>query len=335
MRAAVVRAFGGPDKIEILTLPEKAPGAGEARVKVAFAGVNAIDAHMREGDFLGSDSAMGRNRALTAALVLGYEGAGVVEAVGAGVVEVRPGDRVAWCGIPGAHAENVVVPAWRLVPVPEPMPLEIACALQLDGAMAHALSMSVFPVKAGDWLMLQDDGSVVGYLLAQIAKALGAKVIAMVPAEANAAAMTAVGAVPVVQGSLADVVARVIDATAGQGCNAVFDAIGQATIATSFACCRRRGLVALYAASSGVVEAIQPDQLAAGGSLFFTRVHLPDYLQDAREIRWRTGDIFTAWQSGALKLDAVRTLPLVAAREAHAALAKGRVGGKLVLDMAG
>jgi NADPH2:quinone reductase len=325
MRAIGIKSFGGPEVVGVIALPEPTPGPGEVRVRVAFAGVGEIDAHVRRGSFAGREAA-------SFPLVLGYEGAGEVDAVGPGVDGLTPGDRVAWCGVAGSQAEQCLVPAWRTVKVPQAMPLDVACALQLAGATAHALTVSAFPVRAGDWLLVRPDHDDVGHLLVQIAKAQGARVVVAVRREVDAAAPRAAGAdTVVVSSSEEEVVAAARAATGGQGCNAVFDSVGRETIASSIACCRRRGVVALFGASSGAVEAVSPDELAAAGSIFLTRVHLPDYMQDAAEVQWRAGDVASAWASGSLRFEVGRILPLEGAREAHVALDAGTPTGKIVL----
>jgi NADPH2:quinone reductase len=331
MRAIGIKAFGGPEVVETLSVEPAAPGEGEVRVKVVLSGVNAIDKHVRQGNFLGNWQAKP-----VVPLLLGYEGAGEVESVGAGVNSVKSGDRVVWCCVPGSNAELAVVPAWRLVPVPDRVPLDIACALQLDGTLAHAVTVTAFPVRGDDWLLVQGGAEVSGQLLIQIAKAQGAKVIATVPREADAGAPKAAGAdMVIVAPGWAGIEEKVRAATGGQGCNAVLDGIGRETIASSIACCRRRGLVVLYGALSGAVETVRPDELAAAGSIFLVRMHLPDFMQDATEVRWRTNDLFDAWLAGKLKINVGRILPLDGAREAHIALDQATPTGKILLKVAG
>jgi NADPH:quinone reductase len=330
MRAVGIRSFGDVDVLEVSTVADPVPGAGEACVKVAYAGVNRIDVDVRRGSFASAGGV------LSAPLLLGYEGAGEVEAVGSGVTDVAPGDRVAWCCVPGSHAERAVVPVWRLVKVPEAMPLDIACALQLDGVLAHALTVSAFPVRAGDWLLIQGAAEGVGPMLIRIAKALDARVVAVVRREIDATGPRAAGADAVVVSSDgAEIVRRVRETTGGQGCNAVFDGVGRDTIDASIASCRRRGVVVLYGASSGAVDSVSPDALATAGSIFLTRLHLPDFMQDETEVRWRTGDLFAAWAAGRLEVNVGRILPLDGAREAHLALEAPIPSGKILLRMAG
>jgi NADPH2:quinone reductase len=298
------------------------------RVKVAFAGVNPIDVYVRRGAYLGRGE-----KEPVWPLVLGYEGAGAVEAVGADVEGLAPGDRVAWCGFPGAHAEAVNLPAWRLVRVPEKMPLDVACALQLDGMLAHALSVSVFPIRSGDSVLIQSGADPAALLLIQIAKAQGADVIATVARESDVGGPKSAGADQVIVLAGGDPVAIIRSATRGQGCHVVYDAFGKSTIAASMACCRRRGVVVLHDGHTGPVEAVRPDDLAASGSLYLTRPHLADFLQDATEVHWRMEGLFEAWLNGRLHVGVGRILPLEAARDGHLAIEGGTATGKVLLKI--
>ncbi|MEZ5816163.1 MAG: quinone oxidoreductase [Hyphomicrobiaceae bacterium] len=328
MRAIGIKRFGGVEVLDTITIEAPSPGPGQVRVKVAYAGVNRIDAHVRSGAFLG------RSRDTTdGPLVLGYEGAGTVDAVGENVAGIAIGTRVAWCGIRGAYAELAVVPAWQLVPVPDAMPLDVACALQLDGVLAHALSVSVFPIQKDDRVLIQSGGDPVALLLTQIAKAQGAEVVATVATNSDVAALLEAGADYVVLLAADKARAEIQEATRGQGCHVVYDAGGRDTIALSLASCRRRGMVVLYEARSGAVEQINPVDLAASGSLYLTRPHLSDFMQDATEVRWRTEGLFSAWQSGRLKVGIGRAFALEAAREAHVALEAKGTRGKILLKV--
>lgn len=326
MRAVGVRAFGGPDALEMLDVATPEPGPGEALVKIAFAGINFIDVYMRRGEYGAAAGASPLPR------ILGREGAGQVVKVGAGVTEVKPGDRVAWCVSEASYAEYAAVPVWRLVRVPDDVPLDLACALQLQGATAHYLTTATFPLKAGDIALVHSGAGGVGQILIQLAKALDAKVIATVGTEAKVAIARARGADHVIVTAKEDFLPRVLEVT-GHGCDVVYDAVGKDTIQRSIAACRRRGVVALYGASSGPVDAINPLTLAGAGSIYFTRPHLADYMQDATEIATRVGDLFTLLKDGRLKVAIERVFPLDGAREAHAALESRATTGKLLLKV--
>ncbi len=326
MRAVGIKAYGGSEVLEIMSVADPEPGPGEALVKTAFAGINFVDVYMRRGDYAKSTRHGG-----DLPMVLGREGAGEVVKVGAGVTNIKPGDRVAWCVTQGTYAELAVVPAWRLVPVPPEVPLDVACALQLQGATAHYLALSAFPINEGDVVLVHSAAGGVGQLLVQIAKGLGAIVIGTVGTDAKAAIAKACGTDHVIVYSKEDFLARVMEITGKQGCNAVYDAVGKDTIANSIKACRRRGVVALYGGASGVVDAVNPQALAEAGSIFLTRPHLADYMQDAAEVRQRMGDIMEAWKSGNLKVKIDRVWPLEGAREAHATIEARQTTGKLLL----
>ena len=326
MRAVGLRAFGGPEALEVLTITTPEPGPGEVLVKVAFAGVNFVDTYMGRGAYESSAAA-----GLPA--VLGCEGAGEIAKLGAGVTDLKVGDRVAWCVAPGAYAEYCAVPAWRLVPVPASIPLDLACALQLQGSTAHFLSTATFPLQAGDTALVHSGAGGVGQILIQLAKARGATVIATVGTDAKAVIAKARGADHVIVAAKEDLVARVMEITGRQGCHAVYDAVGRDTIAKSIAACRRRGVVALYGGASGQVDAVSPLALAQAGSVFFTRPHLADYMQDAAEVRLRAGDLFTLLQDGRLKVAIDRVWPLDGAREAHQLMEARGTTGKLLLKV--
>lgn len=306
-------------------MPE--PGPGEVLVKVAFAGVNFIDLYMRRGEYANAAGQPPLPR------VLGREGAGEVAKLGTGVAGLKIGDRVAWCVSEGAYAEYAVVPAWRLVAVPADVPLDLACAVQLQGATAHYLTTATFPLRAGDIALVHSGASGVGQALIQLAKALGAEVIATASDKAREAIAKSRGADHVIVGETATIAARVKEITAGQGCHVVYDAVGKDTIEQSIASCRRRGMVVLYGAASGAVDAVKPLALAEAGSLFFTRPHLADHMQDAKEVATRAGDLFTLLKDGRLKVTIANVHPMAGAREAHAALESRKVLGKQLIKV--
>lgn len=330
MRAVGIKAFGGADALEVMSVPVPEPGPGEALVKVAFAGINFIDVYMRSGRY-----ARSQTYKTPLPLVLGMEGAGTIVKAGAGVGDLKAGDRVAWCIAPGSYAEHAAVPAMRLVPVPADIPLDMACALQLQGATAHYLTQSAFPVKAGDVALVHSGAGGVGQLMIQILKASGATVIATVGSDDKAAIASRLGADHVIVYTREDFLERVRAITGGKGCNVVYDAVGKDTIANSIRATRRRGLVVNYGGASGLVDAISPLELAEAGSVFFTRPHLADYMQDAAEIRSRMGELFAAFRDGRLKVAVDRVLALDQAREAHRIIEGRGTRGKLLLKVLG
>jgi len=326
MRAIGIRAFGGVDALEAVTVESMPPGPGDVRVSVAYAGVSLIDIHARQG-FAGQVAPGPKAEPL----VCGFEGSGTVLDVGPGVEGFMAGDRVAWCGVAGSYAEHVNVPAWRLVALPDDLPFDVACALQLDGLLAHTLAVSVFPVQTGDRVLIQGGADTVALLLTQIVKSQGAEVVATVGTEADVGGPLAAGAdyVVVLEAGLAR--EEIQEATQGQGCHVVYDGLGQNTLALSKASARRRGMLVVYGSYKCPVDQVSMRELADAGSLFVTRPRLSDFMQDRTEILWRWDGLLASWRSGNLKTAIGRILPLAAAREAHLTIEAGGAAGKILL----
>jgi NADPH2:quinone reductase len=326
MRAIAISRYGGPEVLEVREAGVPEPDPGEVRVQLEFAGVNYIDVYMRSGVYARSTT----YRA-PLPMVLGMEGAGTIDAIGDGVDGLSPGERVAWCIVRGAYAEYAVVPAWRLVPVPESVSLDIACALMLQGSTAHYLAHSAWPVRAGDVCVVHAGAGGVGQLLIQLARLRGATVIATVGSPEKAAIARDRGADHVIlyrDVPFRDEVMRITD---GRGADVVYDSVGRDTVHASVRSLCRRGLCVMYGASSGQVDCIAPLELAEAGSVFFTRPHLADYMQDAAEIRSRATDLFAALDAGGLDVTIDRVLPLADAAAAHRVLEARESRGKLLL----
>jgi NADPH2:quinone reductase len=326
MRAIGIEAFGGPEALTVLDAPDPAPGPGEVRVRLSHAGVNFIDVYMRSGAYRRSDTYK-----TPLPMVLGMEGVGRVDAVGAGVDGIRPGERVAWCIHRGAYAEAAVVPAWKLVPVPDDVADETACALQLQGCTAHYLTHSAFALGPRHSCLLHAGAGGVGQLVIQLAKAAGATVITTVGSAEKAGIARARGADHVILYREEDFRERVMEITGGEGVDVVYDSVGRDTIDRSIRSLKRRGLIVNYGGSSGLVESVSPLDLAEAGSVFFTRPHLADYMRDAAEIRSRTDALFKFYAGGKLEVAVDRVLPLAAAAEAHRIIEGRQTRGKLLL----
>ena len=328
MRAVGVRSFGAGATIEAFDVPEREPGQGEVRVKVGFAGVNPIDLAMRNGAFAQSASF---KTALP--LVLGIEGAGEVEKVGAGVTLVKPGDRVAWCLSGGNYAEKAIVPAWRLVPVPAGVPLDVAAALQVQGSAAHYLASNTFPVQEGDICLVHGAAGGTAQLLTQICKIMGTTVIATVGSKEKGEIAKARGADHVINYRETDFLKAVLEITGGAGVNVVFDGVGKDTLARSLHCLRRRGVCVSYGTASGPTDAISTSQLGEAHSIFLTRPHLSDYMVTAEEIQGRAEGLFEGVKQGKLKVTIDQILPLAEAGKAMAALESRAAKGKVLLKV--
>jgi NADPH2:quinone reductase len=307
MRAVGVRAFGGANAVEVMDTARPEPGQGDAVVKVAFAGVNFIDVYMRNGK---------------------------VEKVGAGVTNVKPGDRVAWCLSRGSYAEAASVPAWRLAPVPDGVPLDVAAALQLHGCTAHYLTAHCFPVQKGDVCLVHAAAGGTGQLLTQLCKLKGGSVIATVGTQDKAAIARNRGADHIIYYREEDFQRRVLEITNGAGAHVAFDSIGKDTIAKSLRSLRRRGVCVSYGNASGMVASITPAELGEAGSVYFTRPHLADYMQTADEVRQRTGELYALYKAGRLGVAIDRVFPLDGAKQAHEVLEGRGTRGKLLLKVA-
>jgi NADPH:quinone reductase len=320
MKAVRVHNFGGPEvlKNEEIAVPE--PKAGEARVKIEAIGLNYVDIYQRTGLY-----------PLSLPFTLGRESAGLVDATGPNVAEVKVGDRVAYAMEPGAYAEYAVVPAWKLVPVPANVDTLSAAATMLQGMTAHYLAHSTYPLNQGDTALVHAAAGGVGLLLIQVAKRRGANVIGTVGTEAKAELAKRAGADHVILYTQSDFLQEVKKITGGAGVHVVYDSVGQTTFEKSLDCLRPRGCLALFGQASGPVPPFDLGKLAAKGSLFVTRPTLLHYMSDRRELLERAGDLFNWIASGNLKLRIEKTFPLAEAAEAHRQLEGRRTTGKVIL----
>ena len=328
MRAIQVADYGGPEQMAMAEVPVPEPAAGEVLVRMACAGINFIDIYMRKGVY--RDSHTYRN---APPFTPGMEGAGTVAALGPGVDDVAEGDRVAYCLSLGSYAEFAVVPAWRLVKVPDGVDLEVAATLMLQGCTAHYLVNSLFQLQAGQTCLVHAGAGGVGQLLLQLARDRGARAIATVGSAEKAAIARDLGADPAILYRDVDFHDAVMQATAGRGVDVAYDSVGQATFPDSLRCLRRRGVCALYGGSSGAVTAVNPLHLAEAGSVFLTRPHLADYMADAEEIRGRGADLFAMAGDGRLRVTIDRRFPLAEADRAHQAMEERQSKGKLLLTI--
>jgi len=331
MKAIRVAEYGNADNLSCDDAPEPQAGDGQALVKIGIAGVNFIDVYMRNGLY-----AKSHTYAQTLPMTLGMEGAGTVVSVGPNVSGIKAGDfkegdRVAYCTELGSYGEYASVASWKLIPVPDDIPLDIATALMLQGSTAHYLSHSLFPLESGQRCLIHAASGGVGQLLVQLAKARGAEVFASVGSPEKAEIAKANGADHTILYKEQDFAAVVLDATNGDGVHVVYDSIGKATIEGSLKATRRRGTCVNYGAASGAVEAISPLDLAEAGSVFFTRPHLADYISTHTERMMRASDLFGLYRADKLKVTIDTTFPLAQAAEAHRTIEGGLTKGKLLL----
>jgi NADPH2:quinone reductase len=259
------------------------------------------------------------------------EGAGVVEAVGSAVKDVKPGDRVAFAMQLGAYAQKIVAPAWKLVGVPASLPAPTAAALMLQGMTAHYLVTDTFSLGSGDCALVHAAAGGVGLLLVQMAKMRGARILATVSTEEKARLARQAGADEVVLYEKEDFGEAARRFTEGRGMQVVYDSVGRTTFEKSLASLAPRGMLVLYGQSSGPVPPIDPLTLSAGGSLFLTRPSLAHYSRDREELLQRAGDVLYWTERGQLWVRIDRTIPMESAGEAHRLLESRLTAGKLLL----
>ena len=326
MWAIQITEYGDSGRLALTEAMAPEPAAGEALVKIAYAGVNFIDVYMRQGVYRNIQTY--RN---APPFTIGMEGSGTVAAVGPGGDGIKAGDRVAYCLSLGSYAERAAVPAWRLVQVPDDVPLDIATTLMLQGSTAHYLTHSLFPLQPGHVCLIHAAAGGVGQLAVQLARRRGARVLATVGSAEKAHIVRALGADAAIPYREADFAEAVLRATDGRGVDVVYDSVGQATFEGSLKCLARRGVLALFGGSSGAVTRVSPLHLAEAGSVFLTRPHLADYTADADEVKARAADLFGDWRDGGLKVTIDRILPLAGAADAHDLLEGRQTKGKLLL----
>jgi NADPH2:quinone reductase len=321
VKAVRIHEHGGPEVMRVDQIDAPSVGPGQALVEIAAAGVNFIDVQFRTGGYPTPGMPF----------TLGMEGAGTVTAIGDNVTDVAVGDRVAYAMILGSYAEYAAVPADRLVKLPAGLDFESAAAVMLQGMTAHYLTHSTYALQAGDTALIHAAAGGVGLLLTQIAHRLGARVFGTVGSEAKAGIVRDAGAEAVIDYSRQDFAAEVERLTDGQGVNVVYDSVGRDTFDRSLDCLKPRGYLVLLGFTSGPVAPFDPALLGVKGSVFLTRPGLPKYIATREELVGRAGDLFRWIESGDLKLNIDRVLPLEAAAAAHTALESRQTTGKLLL----
>jgi NADPH2:quinone reductase len=320
MKAIQVKQPGGPEAMELVELPVPQPKPNEAVVKLAASGVNFIDVYIREGRYKSPPP-----------FVLGQEGAGVVNAVGASVTTVKNGDRVAWTGLMGSYAEYAAVPADRLVPIPDGVTDQQAGAAMLQGMTAHYLSHDTYPLKRGETALVHAAAGGVGLLLVQMAHHIGARVIATVSTDDKARLAREAGADEVILYTQSDFEAETKRLTGGKGVDVVYDSVGKTTFDKGLNVLRPRGVMVLFGGSSGAVPPFDLIALSQKGSLYVTRPTLVNYIATREELMSRSGAVFGMMAAGKLKLRIEHTYPLAEAQRAHRDLEGRKTTGKLLL----
>lgn len=320
VHAIRIHETGGPEVLRYEEIPVGEPGPGEVRVRIAAAGVNFVDVYHRAGLY-----------PMPLPAVLGVEAAGRVEAVGAGVTALRPGDRVAYAGSPGCYAEARVFPAERLVKLPDEIPDVTAAGMMLKGLTVQILTRRTYPVKPGDTVLWHAAAGGVGLIAIQWLKALGATVIGTVGSDEKAALARAHGCDHVVVYTREDFVKRVRELTGGEGVPVVYDSVGKTTFDGSLDCLRPLGMMVTFGNASGPVPPVDPLLLSRKGSLFLTRPSVFAYTARTEELQRSAAELIEVVRSGKVKVEVTRTWPLAEAAEAHRALEARRTTGSIVL----
>lgn len=318
VRAVQVSEHGGPEVLRVVDVAEPSPGPGQVVVDVAAAGVNYIDTYRRSGLY-----------PMHLPFVVGGEGAGRIRAVGDGVEAFSVGDLVAWKEGPGSYAEQVVVDAAELLPVPDGVEPEAAAALLLQGMTAHYLATSTFAVAPGDWTLVHAGAGGVGLILTQIVKKRGGSVLATVSTPEKAEIARSAGADEIA--SYDDFAGKARALTDGVGFPVVYDSVGKNTFDQSLDALRKRGLMVLYGASSGPVPPVDLQILNSKGALFATRPSLAHYTLDRSELEERAADLFGWVADGSLSVRIGGRYALDEAAKAHEDLQARRTTGKLLI----
>lgn len=317
-----VHETGGPEVLKWEEVQVGEPGPGQVRLRQEAAGLNFIDVYHRTGLYK-------QEMPFTP----GVEGAGVVEAVGADVTNVKAGDRVAYAGPIGGYAEERLIAADRLVKLPDSISSEQAAAAMLQGLTVHMLLRGVYPVKTGDTILIHAAAGGVGLIACQWAKALGATVIGTVGSDEKAELARAHGCDHPIVYTRQDFVAEVGRITKGKKLPVVYDGVGRDTFMQSLDCLHRRGMMVSFGNASGPVDPFPPTILAQKGSLFLTRPTMYDYTSTPEELQQAATDLFAVIESGKVKIEVKQRFPLKDAAEAHRALEARKTSGSTVLTI--
>jgi NADPH2:quinone reductase len=320
MKAIQVQKTGGPEALTLVDLPVPKPKANEAIVKIAAIGVNFIDVYFREGRYPAQ-----------LPFVDGQEAAGTVTEIGSDVKSLKPGDRVAYTNVLGSYAEYAAIPADRLVKAPAGITDQQAAAAMLQGMTAHYLIYTTYPLKSGETALIHAAAGGVGLLLVQMAKNIGARVIATVGTDDKARLAKEAGADDVIVYTRQDFEAETKRLTDNKGVHVVYDGVGKSTFDQDLNVLRPRGYLVLFGGASGAVPPFDPIRLSQKGSLFLTRPSLMHYVSSRDELEQRATDVLNMVISGKLKLRIGHTYKLDEAQQAHRDLEERKTTGKVLL----
>ena len=320
--AIQIRQTGGPEVLHWTPIEVGEPGAGQVRLRQAAAGLNYIDVYHRTGYYF-----------QPLPFIPGVEGAGTVEAIGQDVHGLKVGDRVAYGGPAGGYSEVRLIEADRLVRLPDRVSFDQAAAMMLQGMTAEVLIRRVYPVKAGDLILVHAAAGGTGLILCQWAAAIGATVIGTVSTEAKAELARAHGCKHTILYSKQDFVAEVSRISGGEKLPVVFDSVGKDTFLRSLDCLRLHGLMVTFGQSSGPVDPISPVLLSQKGSVFLTRPLLFHYIGRREQLEASANELFDVVASGKVRININQRFALKDAADAHKALEARATSGASVLTV--
>ena len=312
---------GGPEVLQLDDVQVGDPGPGQVRIRHSAIGVNFVDTYQRSGLY-----------PMQVPQTAGNEAAGVVEAVGAGVADLKAGDRVAYTGLPGSYCEMRLVPADRMVKLPQGIGDEQAASMMLKGLTVHYLIHSTYAVKAGDTVLWHAAAGGVGLIACQWLKALGVSTIGTAGSEEKMALAKAHGAEHVVNYSKENFVERVKAVTGGKGVPVVYDSVGKTTWEGSLDCLRPRGLMVSFGNASGPVAPVNLGILSTKGSLYVTRPTLATHIAARADLVERANALFDAVTSGKVKIETTGRYKLADAQQAHRDLEGRKTTGSVILQ---
>src|SRR5687768_8260789 len=311
---------GGPEVMQYEDVQVGDPGPGQARIRHTAIGVNFVDTYQRSGLY-----------PMQLPQVAGNEAAGVVDAVGQGVTDLKAGDRVAYTGLPGSYCDVRVVPADRLVKLPQGITEEQAASMMLKGLTVHYLIHTTYPVKKGETVLWHAAAGGVGLIACQWLKAMGVTVIGTAGSDEKASLAKAHGAEHVVNYSLENFVERVQSITGGKKVPVVYDSVGKTTWEGSLECLHPRGLMVSFGNASGPVAPVNLGILSQKGSLYVTRPTLATYIATRPELEDTAKSLFDVVKSGQVKIETTKRYKLADAAQAHRDLEGRKTTGSIVL----
>jgi len=316
-----IHAYGGPEALQWDEVEVGAPRSGEVRLRQSAIGLNYIDTYHRTGHY----------KLASLPAVIGMEGAGTVEAVGPGVTDLKPGDRVAYAGVLGGYADERLIAADRLVKLPAGIDEKTAAAMMLQGMTVRYLLRETYPCTAKTVMLFHAAAGGVGLIACQWARAIGATMIGTVGSDEKARLAKEHGCTHVINYRTEDYVARVKEITQGEGCDVVYDSVGKDTFPSSLDCLKPKGLWVSFGNASGPVPPFEIAILSAKGSLYATRPTLMSYVARRADLVANAAELFAMVGKGAVKIVVNRTYPLREAASAHRDLEARKTTGSVVL----